>query len=135
MHILVTGAAGFIGYHLSQRLLADGHSVVGVDNCNDYYDVQLKKDRLAQLAAMPEAQRFRFELLDMADGPAMAALFAREGFTQWSTLRRRLAYDTASRTRNRTSMPTCWALAIFLKVAARTRWGICFLPRLLPCMA
>ena len=116
MHVLVTGAAGFIGYHLSQRLLADGHSVVGVDNCNDYYDVQLKKDRLAQLAAMPEAQRFRFELLDMADGPAMAALFAREGFT-------------------RTSMPTCWALAIFLKVAARTRWGICFLPRLLPCMA
>ncbi|MBT9748765.1 NAD-dependent epimerase [Desulfovibrio desulfuricans] len=81
MHVLVTGAAGFIGYHLSQRLLADGHSVVGVDNCNDYYDVQLKKDRLAQLAAMPEAQRFRFELLDMADGPAMAALFAREGFT------------------------------------------------------
>ena len=78
MHVLVTGAAGFIGYHLSRRLLADGHSVVGVDNCNDYYDVQLKKDRLAQLAAMPEAQRFRFELLDMADGPAMAALFARE---------------------------------------------------------
>ena len=81
MHVLVTGAAGFIGYHLSQRLQADGHSVVAVDNCNDYYDVQLKKDRLTQLAAMPEAQRFRFELLDMADGPAMAALFAREGFT------------------------------------------------------
>ena len=81
MHVLVTGAAGFIGYHLSRRLLVEGHSVVGVDNCNDYYDVQLKKDRLAQLAAMPEAQRFRFELLDMADGPAMAALFAREGFT------------------------------------------------------
>ena len=81
MHVLVTGAAGFIGYHLSRRLLADGHSVVGVDNCNDYYDVQLKKDRLAQLAAMPEAKNFRHEPLDMADGPAMAALFAREGFT------------------------------------------------------
>lgn len=81
MHVLVTGAAGFIGYHLSRRLLVEGHSVVGVDNCNDYYDVQLKKDRLTQLAAMPEAQHFRFEHLDMADGPAMAALFAREGFT------------------------------------------------------
>ncbi|NCB21814.1 MAG: NAD-dependent epimerase [Deltaproteobacteria bacterium] len=81
MHVLVTGAAGFIGYHLSRRLLADGHSVVGVDNCNDYYDVHLKKDRLAQLAAMPEAKNFRHEPLDMADGPAMAALFAREGFT------------------------------------------------------
>ena len=59
------------------RLLADGHSVVGIDNCNDYYDVQLKKDRLAQLAALPQAERFCFELLDLADGPGMAALFAR----------------------------------------------------------
>ena len=49
MHILVTGAAGFIGYHLCDRLLAQGHTVVGLDNLNDYYDVQLKKDRLAQL--------------------------------------------------------------------------------------
>lgn len=81
MHVLVTGAAGFIGYHLCRRLLAEGHSVVGVDNCNDYYDVQLKKDRLAALAAMPEAARFRFEMLDLADGPSLLALFAREGFT------------------------------------------------------
>ena len=81
MHVLVTGAAGFIGYHLTARLLADGHSVVGIDNCNDYYDVQLKKDRLTQLAALPQAGRFRFEALDLADGPGMAALFAREGFT------------------------------------------------------
>ncbi|MDD4701219.1 MAG: NAD-dependent epimerase [Desulfovibrio sp.] len=81
MHVLVTGAAGFIGYHLAARLLADGHSVVGIDNCNDYYDVQLKKDRLAQLAAQPEAAHFRFEALDLADGPGMAALFARENFS------------------------------------------------------
>ena len=81
MHVLVTGAAGFIGYHLTARLLAQGHSVVGIDNCNDYYDVQLKKDRLTQLAALPQAGNFRFELLDMADGPKMAALFAREGFS------------------------------------------------------
>ncbi|MGM0739487.1 MAG: NAD-dependent epimerase/dehydratase family protein, partial [Bacteroidota bacterium] len=49
MNILVTGAAGFIGYHLSKRLLADGHSVTGLDNLNDYYDPRLKRDRLGQL--------------------------------------------------------------------------------------
>ncbi|WP_298031252.1 NAD-dependent epimerase [uncultured Desulfovibrio sp.] len=82
MHVLVTGAAGFIGYHLARRLLADGHTVVGVDNCNDYYDVHLKKDRLADLDAMPEARgRFRFELLDLADADGMAGLFRRESFS------------------------------------------------------
>lgn len=78
MRVLVTGAAGFIGYHLCRRLLADGHSVVGLDNCNDYYDVQLKKDRLAQLEAMPEAARFRFCRLDLADAAGMRALFEQE---------------------------------------------------------
>ncbi len=82
MHVLVTGAAGFIGFHLARRLLSDGHSVVGVDNCNDYYDVRLKKDRLAQLEALPEARSgFRFELLDLADRAGMEALFAREKFS------------------------------------------------------
>ncbi|MDO5483915.1 MAG: NAD-dependent epimerase [Desulfovibrionaceae bacterium] len=81
MHVLVTGAAGFIGYHLTRRLLADGHSVVGIDNCNDYYDVQLKKDRLASLQAMPEAVRFRFAPLDLADAPGMASLFREERFS------------------------------------------------------
>lgn len=78
MHVLVTGAAGFIGYHLSQRLLDDGHTVVGIDNCNDYYDVQLKKDRLARLEGRPG---FRFQLLDLARTDAMLALFAAEGFS------------------------------------------------------
>ena len=49
MKYLVTGAAGFIGFYVSQRLLAAGHSVVGIDNLNDYYDVSLKLARLAQL--------------------------------------------------------------------------------------
>ncbi|GAB5415564.1 MAG: NAD-dependent epimerase [Congregibacter sp.] len=49
MRILVTGAAGFIGFHLSRRLLSEGHEILGVDNLNDYYSVQLKRDRLAQL--------------------------------------------------------------------------------------
>ena len=70
--ILVTGAAGFIGFHLAGRLLAAGHEVAGVDNLNDYYSVQLKQDRLAQL--LPES-RFSFQRLDLADGPATARLF------------------------------------------------------------
>jgi len=77
MKILVTGAAGFIGMHVSERLLARGDTVVGLDNLNDYYDPQLKLDRLARL--MPHPQ-FRFAKLDVADRDGMAALFAAEGF-------------------------------------------------------
>jgi UDP-glucuronate 4-epimerase len=80
MKVLVTGAAGFIGMHTAARLMARGDEVVGIDNLNDYYDPQLKRDRLALLAARPDAARFRFEALDLADAPAMAALFARERF-------------------------------------------------------
>lgn len=75
--ILVTGAAGFIGFHLSKRLLADGNQVIGLDNINDYYDVNLKHARLAQLT--PEA-RFDFRRLDLADRQGMTALFADEKF-------------------------------------------------------
>ncbi|MBO4300812.1 MAG: NAD-dependent epimerase [Desulfovibrio sp.] len=81
MHVLVTGAAGFIGYHLSRRLLADGHSVVGIDTCNDYYDVHLKMDRLAQLEAMPQATHFTFLKLDLADRAGMQSLFSEHSFT------------------------------------------------------
>lgn len=80
MKVLVTGAAGFIGMHTAATLLARGDEVVGIDNLNDYYDPQLKLDRLALLAARPDAARFRFEKLDLADGPGMAELFARERF-------------------------------------------------------
>ncbi|WP_035067549.1 NAD-dependent epimerase [Nitratidesulfovibrio termitidis] len=78
MHILVTGAAGFIGYHLSRRFLEAGHTVVGLDCLNDYYDVQLKKDRLKQLEPYPG---FVFAQLDMADDAGMDALFAEQKFT------------------------------------------------------
>lgn len=77
MKVLVTGAAGFIGMHTSQRLLARGDEVVGVDNLNDYYDVQLKRDRLQQLNALPG---FRFMQLNLADQQAMQQLFATEKF-------------------------------------------------------
>lgn len=81
MSVLVTGAAGFIGYHLSRRLLAEGHSVVGIDNLNDYYSVQLKKDRLAQLEQVENHAQFRFAPVDLADTAAMEALFADNAFT------------------------------------------------------
>ena len=77
--VLVTGAAGFIGSFLSQRLLADGHQVVGIDNLNDYYDVQLKKDRLKKLE---DNSSFEFIKLDLADREGIADLFKREKFDQ-----------------------------------------------------
>jgi UDP-glucuronate 4-epimerase len=71
--ILVTGTAGFIGFHASKRLLTDGYNVVGVDNLNDYYDVSLKHARLRQLQSFPN---FSFHQLDLANETATAALFA-----------------------------------------------------------
>jgi UDP-glucuronate 4-epimerase len=77
MLVLVTGVAGFIGYHLTQRLLAEGDQVYGIDNLNDYYDVSLKKARLAQLQPQPG---FRFEYLDLSDRAGMAHLFETHRF-------------------------------------------------------
>ncbi|HBC54253.1 MAG TPA: hypothetical protein DCZ06_08325, partial [Alphaproteobacteria bacterium] len=64
MSVLVTGAAGFIGLHVCQALLARGETVIGVDNLNDYYPVSLKRDRLALLTAHGN---FRFAQVDIAD--------------------------------------------------------------------
>ncbi|MFS7308210.1 NAD-dependent epimerase [Rahnella inusitata] len=77
MKYLVTGAAGFIGFYVSQRLLAAGHTVVGIDNLNDYYDVNLKLARLSQLE---NKDGFSFIKLDLADREGMAALFAEQRF-------------------------------------------------------
>ena len=77
MKILVTGAAGFIGYHTSKLLLGRGDEVVGLDNLNEYYDVSLKHARLAGLKAN---ERFKFVKLDLADRDGMAKLFATEKF-------------------------------------------------------
>ncbi|MBY0366148.1 MAG: SDR family NAD(P)-dependent oxidoreductase, partial [Burkholderiaceae bacterium] len=75
--VLVTGAAGFIGMHVSQILLARGDEVVGLDNLNDYYSPQLKQDRLARLNGKPG---FSFVKMDVADREGMAKLFAEQRF-------------------------------------------------------
>ncbi|WP_416674870.1 NAD-dependent epimerase [Egbenema bharatensis] len=77
MRVLVTGVAGFIGYHLANRLLADGLEVYGIDNLSDYYDVNLKQARLAQLNALPG---FSFEFLDLSDRQGMTQLFQSQQF-------------------------------------------------------
>jgi UDP-glucuronate 4-epimerase len=75
--ILVTGAAGFIGFHVARRLAGGGRPVIGLDNLNAYYDPALKQARLDELA---KEKNFRFIRLDLADRAGMAALFAQHGF-------------------------------------------------------
>lgn len=77
MNFLVTGAAGFIGFHVSQRLLAAGHQVVGIDNLNDYYDVNLKH---ARLDLIKTDSGFTFIEMDLADRDAIASLFDQHTF-------------------------------------------------------
>ena len=77
MKILVTGAAGFVGFHTTNRLLGAGHEVVGIDNLNAYYDVGLKQGRLALLKDRPG---FSFTKLDLADRAGMASLFQEHAF-------------------------------------------------------
>ncbi|NNL62801.1 MAG: NAD-dependent epimerase [Woeseiaceae bacterium] len=77
MKILVTGAAGFIGFHTSKQLLDRGDTVVGLDNFNDYYDVSLKE---ARAALLDDYDAFSMARIDLADRDAMEALFAKEGF-------------------------------------------------------
>ena len=71
MKILITGSAGFIGYHLCKSLLEDGHHILGIDNLNDYYDVSLKKDRLKEL----ENKNFKFEKVDISDRQELQRIF------------------------------------------------------------
>ena len=75
--ILVTGAAGFIGHNLSKRLLEAGRTVVGLDNLNDYYDVQLKRDRLKLIS---DFDTFTFIEMDISDRDAMKELFEEQKF-------------------------------------------------------
>ena len=92
MKILVTGTAGFIGFHLARRLLKDGHEVVGLDSINDYYDVRLKYGRLREMGVEESAieygkevgsdkyPAYRFMKQDLTDGEGMESLLGREKF-------------------------------------------------------
>ena len=78
MKVLLTGVAGFIGYHVTLKLLARGDTVIGVDNIIDYYDVRLKQARLADIEAHQNAKNFSFIKLDLAENAATQQLFAHE---------------------------------------------------------
>src|SRR5262245_15366243 len=75
--VLITGSAGFIGFHLAKRYLDEGKAVVGLDNINDYYDVSLKNARLDELR---KYEQFSFARVDLADGEVMGRLFESHGF-------------------------------------------------------
>src|SRR5690348_15536314 len=77
MHVLVTGGAGFIGYHVSRTLLTRGHSIVAIDEINDYYDPRLKHARLAELTA---ERNFRFAKVDIGDAAALSQALGGEKF-------------------------------------------------------
>lgn len=78
MTVLITGAAGFIGFHLARRLCEEGLSVIGIDNLNDYYSIELKQARLQQLAIYPN---FSFKRLDIVDKDALSTLFKSNAFS------------------------------------------------------
>src|SRR5450830_1516296 len=80
MKILVTGAAGFIGFHTTLRLLDRGDQVIGVDNLNDYYDVSLKEARLTEISKHPLASNFSFTKMDLAETSLTDALFDEHKF-------------------------------------------------------
>ena len=102
MKILVTGAAGFIGSHVTHLLTGRGHEVVGLDNMNEYYDVTLKQARLARLEKLPA---FRFVKLDLADNDGIAQLLRARSSSGSCTWLRKPACVTPSRRRT----PTCKA--------------------------
>jgi UDP-glucuronate 4-epimerase len=80
MKVLVTGVAGFIGYHVASQLLEKNISVIGIDNLNDYYAVSLKEARLAQLSKHTHGDKFEFIKMDISDKAAIEALFAKHDF-------------------------------------------------------
>src|SRR6056300_957284 len=77
MKILITGVAGFIGFHACSSLIRSGHKVFGIDNLNDYYDVNLKKERLSLLKKFDS---FFFSKIDISDNQKLSALFKKNNF-------------------------------------------------------
>ena len=103
MHILITGTAGFIASKVAELLLDEGHTVTGVDNLNDAYDVRLKEWRLARLQARPG---FRFQRLDIADRRALRPCFQNSPRTPSSTWPPGPASGPRCKTRGSTWKPT-----------------------------
>ena len=111
--ILVTGGAGFIGYHLSKRLLKDGYNVVGYDNMNDYYDPKLKEDRIRDLEE--SGQDYRFIKGDLADKDMVFHLF--------EEIKPAIVVNLAAASiiRIRIYSPTSWVSSTSWKLAATIR--------------
>ena len=124
--ILVTGAAGFIGFHLAQRLLAEGRQVIGIDNINAYYDPKLKQARLDRLAAQPD---FIFHKLDLVDRAGVKALFAAHHFRRLCISPPRRACATRWTIRTLMSMPISKASSTSLRAAGITAARTCCSPR------
>jgi len=101
---LVTGAAGFIGYHVARHLLSRGESVIGIDNLNAYYDPRLKEDRLAELGKL-NAGDFAFHKVDFADDDALQDVLGPSNSTGSCISARRPAYATRSKIRAPMSRP------------------------------
>jgi NAD(P)-dependent dehydrogenase (short-subunit alcohol dehydrogenase family) len=120
--ILVTGAAGFIGFHIARRLLSEGRDVVGLDNLNAYYDPKLKQARLELLRADP---RFTFVQADLADRATVAALFAKHRFDVVVHLAAQAGVRYSSSSPMPMSTPTCKASAMCWKDAGTINASIC----------
>ena len=137
MTVLVTGAAGFIGFHLSSRLLERGTAVLGFDNMNPYYDPALKRARLKQLQATSERTGTSFQLIeaDLEDRAAMEAAFATHKPTKVVNLAAQAGCATRSKTRRPISRATWWALATSLRAAATTASNTWCMPPAAACTA
>ena len=117
--VLLTGAAGFIGFHTAKALLARGLEVLGLDNLNAYYDPALKKARLEQLQAQ---KGFTFLQADIADRAALDKAFASKP-DRVINLAAQAGFATRCRTPAPTSPPTSWASPTSSKPAARTAFN------------
>ena len=135
--ILVTGAAGFIGAALTERLLQRGDRVIGIDNLNDYYDPALKQARLARIEALaaPTAVAWRFQRLALEDGEALLKLFADEKPRVVVNLAAQAGVRYSLKIQLPTSRATWWVLATSLKAVVITALRIWCMPPAALCIA